>query len=90
MYGILLFIILGCLAPAIYIFVAQKVFTLQLNYIWVVVYFSAQIFAIFFVNPLICYVIAVHVIKVRRNGQRAELLLLCKWLRESLIIYEDY
>jgi hypothetical protein len=45
----------------------------------------------FIVNPLVCYVIAAHVTRVRQKSkEKAELLLLCKWLRESLIIYEDY
>lgn len=70
LYGIIALVILGFLAPAIYVFVAQKVFTEEVNYIWVSVYFGGQILSVLFVNPLVCYIIAVYVAKVRAKKKQ--------------------
>jgi len=40
LYGILLFVVAAFLGPALYIFIAQKVFSTEFNYIWVSVYFA--------------------------------------------------
>ena len=73
-------------------FVRQEVFTEQFNYVWVTVYFSGQFLAMFIVNPTVCYVVAVYVARVRasQKAEKAQLVFICRWLRESLIIYEDY
>jgi hypothetical protein len=41
LYGILIFTVLVFLAPSIYIFIEDKIFATELNYIWVCVYFTA-------------------------------------------------
>ena len=65
LYGICLFIVLSFFIPAIYVFVSQKVYTQEKNYVWVFVFLTAQLLSIFVVNPLVCFFIAMYVYKVR-------------------------
>jgi hypothetical protein len=71
-------------------FVAFKIYAQEGNFLWVSVFFTGQAISLFVVNPLICLAIARHIVRVRKQGSKAELMVLCEWLRESLIIYEDY
>jgi len=65
LYGILGFFVLCFLVPAVYVFVKHKVYALRSNYIWVATFFCGQLISFTVVDPLICLLVALHVVRVR-------------------------
>ena len=65
LYGILGFLVLSFLIPAVYVFVKHKVYTSKSNFIWVATFFSGQLISFAIVNPLIILFVALHIVRVR-------------------------
>ena len=65
LYGILGFLVLSFLVPAIYVFVKHKVYALKSNFIWVATFFCGQFISFAIVDPIIILFVALHISRVR-------------------------
>ena len=57
---------------------------------WPAVFLLGQALSFAVVQPAICGLQAWYLDKVRRHGNAGQLLFVCRWLRESLVVYEDF
>eukprot|EP00347_Sterkiella_histriomuscorum_P005949 403354642 len=67
-------------------FIAGGYYDKRNQYVWVVVFFGAQIFSFFITDLLVLWLMALCVSGCCRKNKT----FLTKWMRESLYIYEDY
>lgn len=77
---------LGIFISVLALFIDEGYYDLPNQYVWVFVFFGAQLFSIFVADALVLYVMALSVSRCCKHKKT----LLAKIMRESLYVYEDY
>ncbi|CDW76030.1 UNKNOWN [Stylonychia lemnae] len=84
--AIALIINVGLFISILAVFISGEYYDMRNQYVWVIVFFGAQLFSFFVSDIFVLWIMASTVSGCLKYKKTC----LAKWMRESLYIYEDY